>query len=72
MRYKTKRRLSLLVLVLGIPAYIIVAVNLIDLFERPSFWVELLVYLGLGILWIIPLKPIFLGVGQPDPDDKKD
>lgn len=71
MRYKTKRRLSLLVLVLGVPAYILVAVNLVALFDRPSFWVELLVYIGLGILWILPLRPIFLGVGQPDPNDEK-
>ncbi|MCW1917458.1 DUF2842 domain-containing protein [Rhodobacter sp. KR11] len=70
MRYKTRRRLSLLVLVLGVPAYIVVAVSLIALFDRPPFWVELLVYIGLGVLWIIPLKPLFLGVGQPDPDDK--
>ena len=72
MRYKTKRRLSLLVLVLGVPAYIVAAVSLIGLFERPAFWVELLVYVGLGVLWIIPLRPIFLGVGQPDPDAEKD
>lgn len=72
MRYKTKRRLSLLVLVLGVPAYIVAAVSLIGLFERPAFWVELLVYVGLGVLWIIPLRPIFLGVGQPDPEADKD
>ena len=71
MRYKTKRRLSLLVLVLGVPAYIVTAVTLVGLFDRPPFWVELLVYIGLGVLWILPLKPIFLGVGQPDPDAEK-
>jgi len=71
MRYKTKRRLALLVLVLGVPAYVVAAVGLIGLFDRPPFWVELLVYIGLGVLWIVPLKPIFLGVGQPDPDAEK-
>ena len=71
MRLKTRRRLAIAVLVLGVPAYIVVAVNLIDLFDRPPFWIELLVYLGLGILWILPLKRLFLGVAQPDPDEAK-
>jgi hypothetical protein len=71
MQYKTRRRLSLLVLVLGVPAYIVVAVTLVGLFDRPPFWVELLIYVGLGVLWIVPLRPIFLGVGQPDPDAEK-
>jgi len=22
----------------------------------------------LGVAWILPLKPVFRGVGQPDPD----
>jgi hypothetical protein len=71
MRYRTKRRLALVVLVLGVPAYIVAAVTLVGLFDRPPFWVELLIYVGLGVLWIIPLKPVFLGVGQPDPDAEK-
>ncbi len=66
--YKTRRRLALLILVVGLPLYVVVAVNVIDLFDRPSVLVELAVYIGLGILWIVPLKPIFLGIGQPDPD----
>jgi hypothetical protein len=38
------------------------------LFERPSVFVELLVYLGLGVIWAIPLKAVFKGVGREDPD----
>lgn len=68
MRYKTRKRLSILVLILGVPAYIVTAVTLVSLFDRPPFWVELLIYIGLGTLWIFPLKRIFLGVAQPDPD----
>jgi hypothetical protein len=66
--YKARRRLSLLVLCVGLPVYIVVAVNVVDLFERPSLWIELAVYLGLGVLWILPLRSLFLGIGQPDPD----
>ena len=66
--YKARRRWALVVLCVGLPVYIVVAVNVVDLFERPSLWVELAVYVGLGILWIVPLRSLFLGIGQPDPD----
>ena len=67
--YKTRRRLALLILVVGLPLYIVVAVTLVDLIDRPSVLVELAVYVGLGFLWMLPLRPIFLGIGQPDPDE---
>jgi hypothetical protein len=70
--YKTRRRLSLLVLVVGLPAYIVVAVSLVNWLDRPSIWVELAIYVGLGLAWIVPLRPVFLGVGQPDPDAQPD
>lgn len=66
--YKTRRRLALLILMVGLPAYIVVAVTLVDLIDRPSVLVELAIYVGLGFLWMLPLRPIFLGIGQADPD----
>jgi hypothetical protein len=66
--YKTRRRLALLILLVGLPIYIVAAVSLVNWLERPSIWVELLVYVGLGVVWIVPLKPVFKGIGQPDPD----
>ncbi|MEY4981779.1 MAG: hypothetical protein RIR62_45 [Pseudomonadota bacterium] len=66
--YKTRRRLSLLILLVGLPLYIAAALYVISLFERPSILVELMVYVGLGILWALPFKAVFKGVGQPDPD----
>jgi len=50
----------------------VAAIVLVAQFERPSFLVEATVYLVLGILWILPFKFVFKGVGQPDPDDGKD
>lgn len=70
--YKARKRLSLLVLVVGLPLYIAVALYVVSLFERPSILIELAVYIGLGVLWAIPLRRVFLGVGQPDPDEKPD
>lgn len=66
--YKTRKRLSLLVLVVGLPAYIVAAVTVMNLIDRPSLWVELAVYVGLGILWAVPLRFVFVGVGKADPD----
>jgi hypothetical protein len=34
--YKTRRRLALLVLCVGLPAYIVMAVSLVALIDRPS------------------------------------
>ena len=66
--YKTRKRFSLLILVIGVPLYIMAAVSLLSLFDRPSILVELLIYTGLGVVWAVPLKAVFKGVGQPDPD----
>lgn len=71
--YKTRKRLSLLVLVIGMPAYVVAAVTLVgwlwpDPLNKPSVWLELLVYIALGLLWAMPFRKLFRGVGQPDPD----
>ena len=66
MSYKLKRRLSLLILVVGLPVYIILIVNFISSFERPNFVVELLIYLFSGVVWAFPLKSVFRGVGQAE------
>ena len=68
--YKARKRWALVILCVGLPVYIVLAINLVDLIERPSLWVELAVYLGLGFLWMLPLRAVFVGVGQADPDDQ--
>jgi predicted membrane channel-forming protein YqfA (hemolysin III family) len=66
--YRARRRLSLLILLIGMPLYIVAAVTIVNLFDRPRFWLEILVYVGLGFLWIVPFRAVFRGVGQTDPD----
>ena len=66
--YKARRRLSLLILLVGLPLYVVAAVNVIALFDRPSILVEVIVYVSLGVLWAFPFKYVFRGVGQADPD----
>lgn len=66
--YKARKRIALFVLVVGLPAYIVLAVTLMNIapgFAKP---VELLIYVALGVGWIFPLKWVFTGIGQPDPD----
>lgn len=69
MKYKTRKWLSLLVLLVWLPVYIVVALYVVGLFERPSFLLELAIYVGLGIAWALPFRKIFKGVGKEDPDN---
>ena len=68
--HRAKKRWSILILVVGLPVYIVLAVTIVNLFDRPPIWLELIVYVGLGILWALPFKKVFLGVGQADPEDR--
>ncbi|SHI78861.1 Protein of unknown function [Shimia gijangensis] len=67
--YKAKRRWALIVLLVGLPIYIVAAVTLVSVFDRPGFLLELAIYVGLGIIWVLPFKGLFKGIGQPDPDN---
>ena len=68
--YKARRRLALLVLLVGMPAYVVLAVPILNWMPRLPLWAEVPVYVLLGVAWILPLKPVFKGIGQPDPDQK--
>ncbi len=71
--YKARRRWSLFVLLVGMPAYIGFAWWVLSLFDtRPNVVVELLIYIVLGVVWILPFKFVFLGVGKADPDADAD
>ncbi len=66
--HKTKKRLALLILIVGLPIYIVVASSLVTWLGRPPILVELLIYIVLGIVWALPFKWVFLGVGQEAQD----
>jgi len=70
--YRARKRLSLLILVVGMPLYIVVAVTAVNLMGdamgRPPVWLELLIYVALGVIWIIPFRAVFSGIGQVDPE----
>lgn len=72
MTYKARKRLAIFVLVVGLPIYIIVAVTIMSYMMtqevRLPLVVEFFVYVLLGIGWAFPLKWVFKGIGQEDPD----
>ncbi len=69
--YKVRKRLALLILLVGVPLYVVAAVSLVNLIERPTVLVELGIYVGLGFLWAIPFRSVFRGIGQVDPEAPK-
>jgi hypothetical protein len=66
--YKSRKRWALVILLIGLPVYIVAAVTVIGLLDRPGLLVELLVYVVLGVIWIVPFKFVFKGIGQEDPE----
>ena len=67
--HKARKRWSLVILLIGLPAYIVVAVTVVNLFERPPILVELGIYVALGVVWAFPLKAVFKGVGRAGPEE---
>ena len=66
--YRARRRWSLVILLVGLPVYIVAAVTVSNLLDRPPMLVELAIYIGLGVVWALPFKYIFKGIGQAAPD----
>ncbi len=68
--WKSRRRWALVILLIGLPVYIVVAVTVVNWLDRPPILVELLVYVVLGVVWAVPFRFIFRGVGQDDPESE--
>ena len=68
MNLKTRKRLSLLILVVGMPLYVVGAVTLVNWmdvrFGRQPILIEVGIYVLLGLLWILPFKRVFSGIGR--------
>ncbi len=65
--YRARRRWSLVILLIGMPVYVVVAVTVVNMFDRPSMPVELMIYVALGIAWALPFRFVFRGIGKADP-----
>ncbi|MTH76418.1 DUF2842 domain-containing protein [Paracoccus aestuariivivens] len=68
MNLKARKRWSLVILLIGLPLYIVVAVTLVNWMDRAlgrqPIVIELAVYVILGILWILPFRRVFSGIGK--------
>lgn len=68
MTLKSRKRWSLVILLIGMPLWIVACVTLMNWldarFGRQPLWIELAVYVGLGLLWALPFRRVFLGVGR--------
>jgi hypothetical protein len=66
--WAARRRWALVLLLVGLPLYVAAAVTAVNRLDRPPLVVELAVYVALGIVWVLPFRFLFLGIGRPDPD----
>ena len=68
MNLRTRKRLSLFLLLVWMPLYIVLAISAVAWFQarfgRLPFLLELAAYVVLGILWVLPFRRVFLGVGR--------
>jgi hypothetical protein len=69
--WRARRRWSLVVLLLGLPVYVVLAVTVMNALDRPPLLVELAVYVFLGVLWALPLRFVFRGVGREEERDER-
>ena len=67
LNYRTRRILSLLILLVGLPVYAVFVVTVMSFLTDLPVLVELLIYIFFGVAWAFPTKFIFRGIGQSDP-----
>ena len=63
--YKARRRWSLIILVIGLPVYAVLAVNLVAILPALPKFLEFITYVILGTAWAFPLKFVFQGIVKP-------
>ena len=66
--WRARRILSLVLLLVWLPLYVVVAVTLTGWMDEPHFLLEAAVYAGLGFLWALPFRPVFRGISREDPE----
>lgn len=66
---RRRRRLALLLLLVGLPAWIALAWWLASLLDRPHWAVELGIHVALGIAWVLPFRSLFRGIARAEPPE---
>lgn len=61
------RRQSLLILLVGLPLFVVAAISIMGfvnrVFGRLPLPAELVVYAGLGVIWVLPFRAVFRAAG---------
>lgn len=70
--YKSRRRWSMVLLLVWLPVYIIVAITLLAYMPEIHKILQLLLFAFLGVAWALPFKFVFKGVGKEDPEASDD
>lgn len=70
MELKTRKRWAIVILLVGLPVYLGVAWFLsnwiYDIWGRLPVLVEFALYVALGIIWVLPFRRVFRGVGREE------
>ncbi|MDG2355673.1 MAG: DUF2842 domain-containing protein [Paracoccaceae bacterium] len=59
-----RKKLAYFILLIFLPTYIVFVVTIISFLDRFNIWVELLIYVLLGIVWVFPFKFAFKGLAS--------
>jgi hypothetical protein len=68
MSYKARRRWSLVLLLVWLPLYVVLVVNLYAVLSPMNKVLEFIYFVVAGVAWALPFKSVFKGIGKPDPD----
>ncbi len=66
--YKSRRRWSLVILLVWLPLYIIIVVPFLAKIVDWNIWLRVVIYVFAAFAWLLPFRFVFLGVGRADPD----
>lgn len=66
---KSRRRWSLFLLLVWLPFYIFVVITVLAMMGDINKWLQIPIYLVLGVAWALPFKKIFTGIGKPIDDE---
>ena len=70
--WKARRRWSLVLLLVWLPLFIVAAVTVMSVLDRPPLWLEVAIYAGLGIVWALPFRAVFRGIGKEEPENERE
>lgn len=67
---KTKKLLSAVVILIWMPLYVFLAIPILSNLPRLPILIEVAIYILAGIIWVLPFRFVFLGVGKAAPEDE--